>query len=250
MIEYALAETAADFWEKAGGYNSEFEEAVLFNLPVTVERLENLTVKQVKNWLTRRKQVQSDLINLADRPLQACLITLGGQANFIFLDSTDPPAEQLFSLAHEVAHFFLDYQQPRQKVVEKLGHSALEVLDGLRPPTSEERLAGILSGVKIGPYQHFMQRDGQGNILSGQILAAEGRADRLAIELLASAEQVSPIVKKAVQAEKIYSKRLSIAKNILIEQLGLANPIAKIYAGQLLQELGMTQSFREWLGGG
>ncbi len=249
MIEYALVETAAEFWEKAGGYSPEFEEAVLFNLPITLERLEKLTIEQVKNWLTRRKLVQSELISLKDRPLQACLITLGGQANFIFLDSTDSPAEQLFSLAHEVAHFYLDYQQPRQKVARKLGKSALEVLDGLRPATPEERLSGILAGVRVGPYHHFMQRDGQGNILSGQVLVAEERADRLAIELLAPYETVMPLVKKAIQVERTHAGRITVAGNILTTEFGLANPIAKIYAGQLIQELGQGQSFREWLGG-
>lgn len=60
-------------------------------------------------------------------------MALGGSRNFVLLDDADTPAEQRFSLAHEVAHFLLDYLQPREATRRKLGETALEVVDGLRP---------------------------------------------------------------------------------------------------------------------
>ena len=126
-----------------------------------------------------------------DRPLAGCF---GGHrgTGVILLDSTLELAELLFTLAHEVAHYLRDYDAPRRKVESRLDSRALEVLDGLRQATTDERLAGVLRGVSIGCHTHFLDRDRRGRALTASARAAEEAADRLAFELLAPFDAVNP----------------------------------------------------------
>jgi hypothetical protein len=119
-----------------------------------------------------------------DRRLAGCF---GGHCGIgvILLDPTLPLAELLFTLAHEVAHYLRDFDAPRRKLAARLGVRALEVLDGLRPATLTERLAGVLRNVAVGCQTHFLDRDRWGRTVTTEADDAEDAADRLAYELLA-----------------------------------------------------------------
>jgi hypothetical protein len=121
-----------------------------------------------------------------DRPLRAALYCWAGVGT-VFLDRDDPPAERRFSFAHELAHFLRDYADPRRQVERAVGPSALEVLDGLRPPTADERLSAVLRHRSLTPHCHFMSRDAAGRPQGDDERRAEADADRLAFELLAPA---------------------------------------------------------------
>lgn len=125
-----------------------------------------------------------------DRPLAGCFGGYRG-VGVILVDPTLDPAELSFTLAHEVAHLLRDYDKPRRIAAIRLGPRALEVLDRLRSPTVNERLAGVLRGVTIGPHTHFLDRDRQGRAAPGA-KEAEEAADRLACELLAPFDDVNP----------------------------------------------------------
>lgn len=247
MPELWLVETADRFWREAGGYTPKFEEAILFSLPLSIERLDALSVHRAQTWLWQRGFALPGLNTVPNRRLRACLVAHGSPCNFVLLDKADPPAEQLFSLAHEISHFLLDYLRPRQKAERHLTASILEVLDGLRPPTLEERLHGLLEGVWIGQYEHFMERDSGGNILSRQILQAEDRADRLALELLAPEELVLPKVTAAITGKSSFTLRLEVAIGVLTDEFNLPFLAAKSYAAQLVKLAGGETTFREWL---
>jgi hypothetical protein len=126
-----------------------------------------------------------------DRALAGCF---GGHCGIgaILLDSTLERTELLFTLAHEVAHYLRDYDAPRRKVESRLGPRALDVLDGLRSATADERLAGVLRGVPIGCHTHFLDRDRRGRALTAAAREAEDAADRLAFELLAPFAALNP----------------------------------------------------------
>jgi Zn-dependent peptidase ImmA (M78 family) len=111
----------------------------------------------------------------------------------ILLSSTLELAELLFTLAHELAHYLRDYDAPRRKVADRLGPRALEVLDGLRPPTVNEQLAGVLRGVTAGAHTHHLDRDRRGRVVSAEAAESEAAADRLAYELLAPFEAVAAL---------------------------------------------------------
>ena len=247
MPELWLAEMADSFWEAAGGFSPDFEATVLFTLPLSLERLPTLTVRQTEQWLTARNFALPGLGQVPDRRLRACLVAHGAPGNFILLDKTDPADEQLFSLAHEVAHFLLDYVQPRRKAQTNFATTILEVLDGLRSPSLEERIEGLLAGVRVGQYEHFMERDSVGGVLSEPVLRAESRADQLALELLAPEETALPLVQAAIRAKPSYAFRLSAAIQVLSQTFSLPATVAQPYAVQLVQLAGGQTTFREWL---
>jgi hypothetical protein len=62
-------------------------------------------------------------------------------------------------------------------------------VDGQRPPTSDERVDGLLANTPVGLYAHFMHRD-DARAASSFILDAESQADRLAFELIAPERNV------------------------------------------------------------
>jgi hypothetical protein len=183
-----VGELAARFWAAAGdppAFPRDLTRAAMAALRVRVLDLPALRLGGVRDWLARCR-VPCPL-DEADRPLRACLFTWAG-VGFVFLDRDDPPDERRFSLAHEVAHFLRDYDAPRRLAAAKLGAGVLDVLDGRRPPTPEERIHAVLRRVPVGPHAHLLRRDADGEARSPAERAAEDAADRLAFELLAPAE--------------------------------------------------------------
>jgi len=124
-----------------------------------------------------------------DRLLRACLVARSGHGIAI-IDGDQGDDELRFSLAHELAHFLKDYWILRQQICKRLGPSALEVLDGERTPTTDERLHALLRGVPLGFHVHLMERNNDGIVTSASTGEAEENADRLAYELLAPADHV------------------------------------------------------------
>lgn len=247
MIELALAEIAFDFWQDAGGFGSDFEEAVALNLPLGIKKISHLTLQSVCKWLVEEGIALEGLDSLPERDLRACLVTYGEPRNYVFLDETDSAADQLFSLAHEVAHFLLDYQQPRERAEQHLGKEILQVLDGKKELSLEQRLSGWLNDVKLKPHRHFMERSSQGDILSSEILQIESRADKLALELLAPEEKAVDIVRTAIVGKDKYRLRTNAAQIALMSQFYLAKNIAKPYAERLVAAVGGHQKVSEWL---
>src|SRR5262249_27625624 len=144
-------------------------------LPLSVEALPALSVRRVAAWL---RAAGSECPHIGpDRPLRGCLVAFGG-AGFVFLDAGDPADQPRFTLAHEVAHFLRDYQQRRRRAVALLGPGVLDVLDGRRQPTPDERLHGVLRGVPVGVHHHLLARDERGRSEAPDVAASERDADR------------------------------------------------------------------------
>ncbi|MCI0704342.1 MAG: hypothetical protein L0241_25060 [Planctomycetia bacterium] len=159
-----------------------------------------------------------------DRPLSGCFGASSG-ISLILIDSAQEQAEQRVALAHELGHYLRDYQEPRRKATERLGPTVLEVLDGVRPPTVEERLVGALRGVTVGCHTHFLERDFWGRAITSAAQEAEAAADRLALELL-------------VPVDAITSTVLATDPNtlipLLVTEFGLSPAFADKYAAILL----------------
>ena len=136
MNRYEIKRIAANFWKDVGKpepFPRSLEPAVYWALPLGVFKLPRLWVSDVQVWLAEQG-IQFEL-ETEDRSLHGCLIARLGRG-CVFLNGTDSDAELRFSLAHEVAHFLLDYHLPRQAAVNRLGPSVLEVFDGLRRSSS------------------------------------------------------------------------------------------------------------------
>jgi hypothetical protein len=237
------------FWDQAGITEPcprSLERAIAWALPLTVVKLPRLGLLELRSWLEQRNIFFS--LSLPNRRFRACLIARTGYG-FIFLDGSDADEERRFSLAHELAHFLLDYLEPRQKVLDLLGDAGQEILDERRPPTAEERLRGVLQGVKLTTYLHLMERTPKGGVESFQTLDAEDRADRLALELLAPKETVlARLAGKGVDWRS--AAALTLVRETLRQEFGLPLSVAEPYGQMLVMQHQQPASFRQWLGVG
>ena len=230
-MEAGLGAAAERFWAAAGGlepFPRRLEDTVTLTLPVDIVRLPRLRLAVVERWLARRGSPWR--WGERDRPLRACLAA-ARERGTILLEADDPPEEQRYSLAHEVAHFLPDYQAPRRAVAGRLGPTAVEVLDGRRAPTSEERLDAALAGLQLEAHLHLLER-GERGVERGTVAEAELRADRLALELLAPWREALA----ALPATGPRAQRRASAVPLLAAAFGLPALLAADYACRLLDE--------------
>jgi hypothetical protein len=181
---------AQDFWSSTPVEYTppcDLSHAAQLIFPINITSFPKLALTPVKAWFESRNiplPIQQDC-----RKLCACLVAYEGMG-MVFLDGTDPEDERRFSLAHELAHFILDYHLVRLEAVERLGDGITEVLDGKRKASIEERLDGIFAGIDVGPFVHTMHRTKNGKIPTDIIQQSENMADTLALELVAPFECV------------------------------------------------------------
>jgi hypothetical protein len=193
----------------------------------------------VESYLRKQELLASK--GVPDRPLHGCVIARRGKG-IIIVDGTDKPSEIQFTIAHEVAHLLLDYQEPRMRALEKFGPAIEEVLDGQREATSEERVDALLANVPVRFYTHFMHRND-----ACATIEAESRADRLAFELLAPEEEVWRSLPKSF-GQRVYEKRVAGLRRLLVCRFGLPGGAALNYASDLCRSRFGGASVREWLG--
>lgn len=184
------AELAGAFWARARQeepFPRNLRQAIARAVPLSVVFLPKLSVRAVLQWLAKSGLVCE--LPGKDRPLRACLVARSGHG-VALIDGSDGESEQRFSIGHELAHFLRDYWSVRRRILKRLGGDALQVLDGERAPTPQERFHALLRDVTLGFHLHLMERDDDGNPPASSIAQAELDADRLAYELLAPAEHV------------------------------------------------------------
>jgi Zn-dependent peptidase ImmA (M78 family) len=185
-------------------------------------------------------------VDRSNHPIRAYLIARAGKG-IIFIDGTDSADEQRFSLAHEVAHFLLDYLQPREEALKSFGEEILAVLDGNRSPTADERLKGIFRSIKLGTYSHLIDRSADGKVEKIEILQTEDNADLLALELLAPKRTVLHRMEDLSIRWKEDSAFQS-TRQVLVKEFGLPLSVARSYANLLVLCKRPAPSMKEWLG--
>ena len=193
-----LENIADDFWNETG-YTRTFprpiEQAVALKLPVMLVKLPDVTVRSVGSWLRENKHSCS--FPSYENNLMGCLYAFRG-FGYIFVCGTDPVEEQRFTVSHDTAHFIVDYWIPRLQVLQALGPSITDVLDGERPPRIEERASAILARVRLGAHWHLLPRRGREPEDEPHVAHAEDRADELGLELVAPKRQIVQMVKTEV----------------------------------------------------
>lgn len=238
-----VSELASYFWDMARcdeGFPRNLRRPIARALPLPIVSLPELGIAGVDRWLRARGIVCG--FDVGGRRLRGCLVARRGHG-FLFIDGADPDDEQRLSLAHELAHFLRHYWQPRQRVAERLGTAALEVLDGDRAPTHSERVHSLLAHAPIGYYVHLMDRTAEGHWASAAIAAAEQEADRLALELLAP----SALVLQRVAGEAPGRMRRAI-EGLLMYEFGLPAAAADDYGSLLAPSADPQDSFVRRLG--
>jgi hypothetical protein len=234
---------AESFWTLAGGpptgFPRDLEQPALFALPLATIRLPRLRPRSVDAWLLEHDAAA--LIDEQDQRLHACLLALGGHG-LIFLDGADALDEQRFSLAHELAHFMLDYLRPREAALSALGPDILDVLDGRRLPTRHEQVHAALARVHLGLYVNLFAYG------DPTVMGQERAADKLAVELLAPAEPALQLACVAASLGGAAPDRIARLRHELVTTFGLPTPIAGGYARRLLRHVGADETTSDWLG--
>jgi hypothetical protein len=141
----------------------------------------------------------------------------------------------------------IDYLALRRRVLNRLGPEAAAVLDGRRPRTLDERVGVLLTDVTLGVHTHLLHRSHDGSIGCGRVMAAESRADRLALELLAPAAAVRAALERHVPSghpDELAERTVEL----LVEVFGLPLAAATPYGRWLCQRWHGEPSVREWLG--
>ncbi|MHB8598483.1 MAG: ImmA/IrrE family metallo-endopeptidase [Ktedonobacteraceae bacterium] len=248
VTSFLIENTAQEFWTLAGEVSNlplprNIKAAIVLAVPLELYPVPVLRVNHVVDWM-RRVQL-THAIRGRNRRLHGCLLADHGQGA-IFFDADDSEAEQRFTLAHELAHFLLDYLHPRERALTALGASILPVLDGERAPTVEERLHAVLSAVPLGVMSHVMERPDTG-LPATFVIAIEDRADRLALELLAPTQVLATLMQSAT-APKGFELRLVFLTRLLVQSYGLPEEIAATCARYILTQMG-EPTFRDWLSG-
>lgn len=203
------------------GFPRDIETAVLISLPACIVKVGRLSVSIVHDELIRRNIAIR--CPVGNRNLRGCLVAQADRG-LIFVDGEDPPEEQRLTVAHEAAHFVVDYLEPRAQALARFGESIRAVLDAAREPTQEEKVDAFLGRVPLRAHVHLMSRLGDGDHLH-----CESRADELAYEMLAPKRLVNALVSTAAPN----GNRRNVCADILVTRFGLPPAAAKDYASRL-----------------
>lgn len=243
-----IEEIAAQFWERARQVRQTrniFEAAKLV-LPVEIVFISDLNLLKVKQWLTGKDLW--DLIGnqeVNDRVMHGLILPLRGSA-LIFINADEPEREQRFTIAHEVAHFLLDHELPRQRAITQLGNGIREVLDGNLAPQLSEEVIAVIRGIELRQPVHPIEKDGDGSFRSWATFNAEKDADRLARELLAPRREVISYTLAGNQKPS-YKAFVEKCSEHLEQYYLLPTPAAYEYAAKLAYWITNGPSFMDKL---
>lgn len=227
------------FWQlcsEVEPFPRNLERSLALALPVALVKLPRLRLMDIESWIARRGIFFH--FDSPSRAVRGCLIAFGGKG-LIFVDGADPDDERRFTLAHEIAHFFLDCWQPRQRAIEKIGPAIVQVIDGYRLPNVNERVYSLLSSLPMGVQIDLLERDGNSH---PDIWKIEDRAVKVALALLAPPAEV--IVRTDLSAAQFDPRRANMI-SILRDHFGLPLPIAHAYSWSLLDAIGKGPSWVE-----
>ena len=246
MMTSFARQLVADFWERVGyeeAFPRRLEQPIMSNTPVFIVKVhhQRLDPAYIENRLRRRGIRLPTRCEIAPNTMRGCLVAFKGEAA-IFLNGTLSPEETRVIIAHEFGHYLGDYEWPRMRAVRHFGDGILNVLDGVRPATTQERLGAALADVQVGAYVHYMDRSLDSEI-STLVDVVEDTAHIIGAELLAPWKEVV----KEVHSGGHGFDRAGIM-GILRQRFGLPEPYANWYAGRLESEIQRERSFCDILG--
>jgi len=249
--KYKIISAGTEFWKAAGIKPvypltaSDLEHAAFLLYPVNIIKLNHLSISSINQWLSGNRI--SNFIHTEEKQLFGLLFVRKGHA-FIFLDGTSSPGEQLITLAHEIAHYILEIDQPRKIAIAKYGTGIIDVFDGLRQPSESEKLSAIISHIGVRPHLHLVEKLEMNNEGRWRVWVAESDADALAWELLAP----EYLVRKRLKSEGnslLFNELKDTLPNLLSDYFQLPQAIAEVYANKLIYSwTSGGPSVAEWLG--
>lgn len=230
-----LRELVDRFWDAAPDRvrrDRDVEAAVAWSVRLAVVATPRLTLAGVRAWLRERDvPVAGDP---ADRPLHGFLVAWRG-VGVVFCDGGLGPAERRFTVAHEVGHFLLDYDEPRRRVLRD-APELLEVVDDIRPATAPDRAQAVLARVPLGVHTHLLDA-GAGEP------ETEDAASRFALELLAPWDETLDLVRQVTAEPAPYRVMLDRGAEQIAGQFMIPPAAARTRARQALDVLDIRPGF-------
>lgn len=238
---------ARDFWSKADPAHRrvlDISRAVNIVLPIRIVYIQNLSLVEVDNWLKGRG-INIE-IDINDRIMHGVILIREGNG-FIFVNADDSTIEQRFTIAHEVSHYLLDYQVPRERAMLEVGTEIEKVLNGKDQPDRFQQVKALIKGISIQPYGHLIEKKGNGSFLNWVNFNAENEADYLALELLAPR---SMVIKGTISTIKglNYTQFVRKCEEILVDNYQIPPEVAHQYASELAYSVTSGPSFLDKLG--
>lgn len=239
-----LEEIASKFWEPFLAhklYPIDIDRIVAFSdLPIIIVQLPDLTIKAVQQWTVQHNFPVS--FSAEDRLLHGFLLAHEGHG-VIFVNGTDPPEERRYTVAHEIAHFLLDYHLQRQRLVRIFGETIIELLDGKRLPSLSERLQILTTDLPSPFLSHHLDSNTITAYDRCLVWKAEQRVDALATEILAPYKEVVQEIGSNNNAQAGY--QFELISNLLSEKFGLPATVSQTYAKYISQHIRRNTSGRK-----
>ena len=215
------------------------ESFVAWAAPLAVVVLPELNLASTHGWLTERG------VGLGfgdrDRPLRGLLLAWRG-SGLIFVDGSLPEVDRRFTVAHELGHFLLDYLESRVRVLHR-APDLLEVLDGHRSVTTQDRARAVLEQIKLGVHTHLLDRDPHGGA-AWDVERGEDQSSRFALELLSPWKAVQATLRR-LPDEFRWVIRLEEAARLLEMEFRLPGDAARTRAREALESMGKGPGFFE-----
>lgn len=230
-----LEQCAAVFWEPIPHRNHfprDLEQYLSIYYAASIESLPKLTVQRVQEWLSENGFPSTYSPN--DRRLDGCIIAQKGHA-ILFLDDALPLDERRMIIAHETAHFWLDYELPRRRMKQRYGAAGMQILDKERPAHTVEVLLAAATSSPIEEFYHYHFKE------SKHETEIEQRANTLACLLIAPSREVLARATKCRIARDDKSKWLEL----LHQGFGMPENWARSYL-PLLQRSIRGRTFSSW----
>ena len=230
---------AREFWATTHAefrYNYDIVKVVESSLNVQLIRMPQLSPKNITSWLSDH-DMNIPLEN-NERNLHGALIIQNG-AVLMFIDTTENDTRQRYTLAHQVSHFLLDYQMPKERTIMTLGKEIAGVLKGNAEASVEQLVQSAFNGMTDKVYTLFIEKD--------EAIPSENPADSLALELLAPRYQIiHETAAKSILLSYAPFKRK--CRELLIGKYRIPSEIAHKYASDLAGSVMNKSSFLSRLG--
>lgn len=213
------------------------ESFVAWAAPLAVVVLPELRITVAGGWLAERGVTLG--FGNKDRPLRGLLLAWRG-SGLIFVDGSIPVADRRFTVAHELGHFLLDYLEPRGQILRR-DPDLLEVIDGHRLSTTEDRARAVLGGLQLGVHTHLIDRDPHGHG-TWEVERGEDLSSRFALELLSPWNSARAIVEQ-VPNDVAWETRLEEATRLIESRFQLPSDVARTRARTILESAGKGPGF-------
>lgn len=230
-----LEHSAAAFWEpipERNHFPRDLEQYLPLHYQASIESLPALTVQRVHDWLSVNGIAFTD--PSSNRRLDGCIIAQKGHA-ILFIDDALPLDERRMIVAHETAHFWIDYELLRRRIKLRYGSAGVQILDKERPVETVEMLMATATGSPIQAFYHYHFKDHKHEN------EVERRANTLACFLIAPLQEVLSRAKKCRMAREDESKWLELLHQVF----GIPENWARGYL-PLLQKNIRGRSFSSW----